>query len=86
MSENVARETALSAIQESLSPLIGENLARSSVKLHTEKLGLDGAQLSRDQLVSLLQQIGLGLRVFVGAERTDALTDQILSTLFREGA
>ena len=86
MADSIERESALTTIQEHLAPLIGDNLARSSVKLHSEKLGLNGSQLDREQVDALLAQIGLGLRVFVGAEKADALIEQILATLFREGA
>jgi len=86
MTNSIPLDTALTAIQESLTPLIGDTLARSSVRLHSEKLGLDGSVVSREQVDALLTQIGLAMRVFVGAEKTDALTKQIIANLFGEDA
>lgn len=86
MADTVQRVSALNRIQESLAPLIGDNLARTSVKLHSTKLGLDGAELNRDQVNDLLTQIGLAMRVFVGAERADALIAEIQRNLFGGGA
>lgn len=84
--ESVNRETALATIQENLAPLIGDNLARTSVKLHSDKLGLNGSEIAREQIDALLAQIGLAMRVFVGAEKAAALTEQILANLFRGDA
>ncbi len=84
MADTIQRDAALATIQESLAPLIGDSLARSSVKLHSEKLGLNSSELNREQIDALLTQIGLAMRVFVGAEKTDALTEQVLATLFPE--
>jgi hypothetical protein len=86
VANSVQRDTALSTIQENLAPLIGDSLARSSVKLHSEKLGLTGTELNREQVDALLAQIGMAMRVFVGADKADTLTEQILANLFNEGA
>jgi len=82
----IPRDAALTTIQEQLTPLIGASMARSSVKLHSEKPGLSGAEVNRDQVDALLSQIGLAMRVFVGADKADALVEQITTTLFSERA
>jgi hypothetical protein len=83
--DTISRHTALNTIEEQLAPLIGASMARSSVKLHSEKLGLDGTEIERSQFDALLSQIGLAMRVFVGAEKADALVEQITKTLFSGG-
>ena len=83
---SIPRERALTTIETELTPLIGESMARSSVKLHTEKLGLNGSELDRGQVDALLTQIGLAMRVFVGADKADALLEKVKATLFGEGA
>ena len=37
-------QTAVEDLRETLAPLIGQNLAKNSLKLHSEKLGFDGTE------------------------------------------
>jgi hypothetical protein len=73
------RATAFQTIEHNLASFIGESMARSSLKMHGEKLGLMGPTITRKDLEHLLEQIRLAMRVFIGANRADSLTQQILA-------
>ncbi len=84
MAESISRKSALAVIEEQLTPFIGASMARSSVKLHSQKLGLESDELDRTQVETLLTQVGLAMRVFVGADKADALVRSIFASLFAE--
>jgi hypothetical protein len=73
-----ARARALAVVVAELAPLIGANMARSTARMHCEKLGLtaaaawDAADVGR-----LLDAFAPGLRVFVGKHKTAEVLDQI---------
>jgi hypothetical protein len=76
----MAQEPARSAVHvvvEVLAPYLGGNMARAAVRGQASKLGLsptlDGSDLDR-----LLEALAPGLAVFVGREKTRALTAEIL--------
>ena len=69
-----------------LAPFIGESMARSSVTMHCQKLGINGDAVSDEQLAQLIEQLGLAMRVFVGADKADALAADIRAALDAGGA
>ncbi len=56
-----------------LAPYIGENMARASVGLHLQKLGLAGAPLTPGQVETLIDRLGQGLNVFLGKSKAAAV-------------
>lgn len=71
----------LAAIASAISPYVGDTMARSSVEAHCRRLGIDAAQLDQSQLEPLLRQIALGLNIFIGREKTDAVIVTIRKAL-----
>ncbi len=71
----------LTAIAEAISPYVGATMARSSVEAHCRRLGIEAAKLDRSQLDPLLKQIALGLNIFIGREKTDAVIISIRKAL-----
>lgn len=71
----------LTAIAEAISPYVGATMARSSVEAHCRRLGIEAAKLDRSQLEPLLRQIALGLNIFIGREKTDAVIVAIRKAL-----
>ena len=56
-----------------LAPYIGENMARASVGMHLQKLGLSGAPLTPGQVETLIDRLGQGLKVFLGKSKAAAV-------------
>ena len=69
--------TVLKKIADSITPYIGALMARSSIELHCKRLGISGVTINRDQLDQLLRQLGLGLVIFIGRDKTDAVLREI---------
>jgi len=53
-----------------LTPYIGAHMARSAAQAHCRKLGLDGTDLSAEQVEKLVARLETGLHVFIGREKT----------------
>jgi hypothetical protein len=68
------RQRVLAIVVRELTPFLGANMARASAKMHCEKLGLAGPELTAADVERLLEALAPGLRVFLGKDRTaDAL-------------
>jgi hypothetical protein len=63
----------LEAIHASLSPYVGRLMASTAAVAHCRALGIDGEQIDGRQLEQLLEKLKLGLVIFVGKEKTDAV-------------
>ena len=73
--KNVA---VLQTIIESISPYIGAMMARSSVEVHCRRLGIDGDRtVTGQQINELLNHLALGLNIFIGREKAEALIRNI---------
>ena len=70
-------------IATALAPYIGEMMARSSVESHCKRLGLDPKTIDRSKVDSLLHQIGLGLNVFIGRDKSEAVMRDIRASVGR---
>ena len=66
-------EEVLDAIRLVLAPVLGGLMARSAVVAHCRDLRIAGDLISREQVDSLLERLGLGLVIFVGREKTTEL-------------
>ena len=82
---SIDRAKMAETMEQTLAPFIGASMARSSVKMHCEKIGLNGDAVSPEQLAQLLEQVGMAMRVFVGTDRADALTREIRTALTAGG-
>lgn len=71
--------TVLKQIAEIITPYIGAMMARSSIDMHCKKLGIANGVIDRDQLDQLLRQLSLGLNIFIGRDKTEALMQEIRS-------
>lgn len=67
------REHVSALIVEGLEPVLGKHMARAAVDGHCASLQLIGEDLSPTELDALLHRIGLGLCLFVGRDKADAL-------------
>ena len=56
-------------------------MARSSIELYAKRLGINGSALSAAQLDQLLRQLSLGLNIFIGREKTEAVVAEIRSAV-----
>jgi hypothetical protein len=75
MSDERAR-SAVSVVIEVLAPYLGGNMARAAVHGQASKLGLSPTLEGHD-LDRLLEAMAPGLAVFVGRDKTRALTAEI---------
>jgi hypothetical protein len=71
----------LEKIQRIVSPVLGENMARSAAQAHCRGLGVNGEQMSAEQVAALIERMGKGLNVFVGREKAGALVSELQRAL-----
>lgn len=67
-----------------ISPYIGEMMAKTSIETHCKRLGIDVSKVTEADAERLLQQLGLGLNVFIGREKTEAVMLQIRKSIGSE--
>lgn len=79
----VARAPLEAFVERTIAPFVGASLARASIRAHAERLGIDGADLSVEQLDTLLERLEKGLRVFVGTPRATTLITTIRDAVER---
>lgn len=60
-----------------LAPYLGETTARASIKMYLKQLKVKTDELDADALNKLASKLKPGLKVFVGSDRADELTDQV---------
>jgi len=61
-----------------VSPLVGETMARASIKAHCKKNGIDITAINPQDLLALAEGISLGLACFIGRERAKSISQVIL--------
>ena len=71
------------AITEAISPYIGQMMAQSSIQLHCKRLNIDEARIDHSQVDQLLQQLALGLNIFIGREKTETIMRDIRASVGR---
>ena len=79
------REPALRRIEETIGPFIGRHMAKASVQVQCQKLGVTEGPITVQQLRTILEGIGKGMFVLVGQEKTKALLREIERGLGIEG-
>ena len=85
MAPRPVRATAIDVVVATLSPFLGENMARAAVRGHKEKLNLH-PNLHGSDLDRLIEALGPGLSVFVGRERTREISDAIREAVSANGS
>jgi hypothetical protein len=80
------REPALRRIEETIGPFIGRHMAKASVQVQCQRLGITDGNVSAPQLRQILEGIGKGMFVLVGQEKTKEILRQIEKSLGIEGA
>jgi hypothetical protein len=75
------RELVLRTIEETIGPFIGQHMAKASIQLHSEKLGLTARRLSVAEIGAMLDAIGKGMFVLVGKEKTAELRQRVEESL-----
>lgn len=76
-------QTIVQAIAAGIAPYIGQMMAHTSIDAHCKRLGLDIARLAAGDVDRLLQQIALGLNVFIGRDKTDSVMRDIRASIGR---
>ncbi len=71
----------LETIQRIVSPVLGENMARTAAQAHCRGLGVNGDQMSAFQVAELIDRMGKGLNVFVGREKAGAVVAELRKAL-----
>jgi hypothetical protein len=79
------REPALRRIEETIGPFIGRHMAKASVQVQCQKLGVTEGPITVQQLRTILEGIGKGMFVLVGQEKTKHLMREIERNLGIEG-
>lgn len=71
------KKPVIEVIVEAITPYVGSTMARSSIDLHCQRLGIKADSRDNDQVDKLLHQVGLGLNIFIGRDKTTAVMQQI---------
>ncbi len=78
---NLSSAKVSATIEQALAPHLGLFMARSSIAMQRERLGLDGEFITGAQAADLLRSIGVGLTVFIGKGTTARLLADIWQVL-----
>jgi hypothetical protein len=74
----MSKHSVIQTISDAIEPYVGKLMAKSSIEAHLKRLGINGeSTLSSKSVEQLLDQIALGLNVFIGREKTDAVISQV---------
>jgi hypothetical protein len=71
----------LAELARVLSPYVGATMAEASTRVQSQKLGLTGPTLDREQADALVAKLGSGLTVFVGRQKSVAVVEEMRRTL-----
>ena len=72
----------LQTITDAIAPYIGQVMARSSVEVHCRRLGISGDRtVTGQQINDLLGELALGLNIFLGHAKAEALIRDIRVTI-----
>ena len=71
-------QSVIQTISDAIEPYVGKLMAKSSIEAHCRRLGINGeTTLTNKSIEQLLEQLALGLNVFIGREKTDAVIRQV---------
>ncbi len=74
-------ESALRRIEETIGPFIGRHMAKASIQVQCQRLGVTDGKITAQQLRAVLDGIGKGMLVLVGEEKTKTLLREIEKSL-----
>ena len=78
----IKNAAVLQTITDAIAPFIGQMMARSSVEVHCKRLGIDGDRtVTGQQINDLLRELALGLNIFIGRAKAEALIQDIRATI-----
>ncbi|MGZ7041340.1 MAG: hypothetical protein ACXVH7_06075 [Thermoanaerobaculia bacterium] len=78
----VKNAAVLQTITDAIAPFIGTMMARSSVEVHCKRLGIDGDRtVTGQQINDLLRELALGLNIFLGRTKAEALIQDIRAAI-----
>ncbi len=77
-------EPTLERIRGSLTPILGDVLTRASIRVHCQRLGIDGAQVATSRVARLLAALEAGMRVFVGGRKAREVIADLERSLLEE--
>ena len=75
--------SVLQVIHEQLSPYVGKLMASTAAAAHCRELGFHDAVLEQSQVDLLLQKLQLGLIIFLGRDKTEAVVKDMQSAIAR---
>lgn len=64
-------------IEEGLAPILGPTMAKAAVEAHSSRLSIEGGEIDEESLRDLLARLELGLKVFVGPDKSSAVMQEI---------
>ncbi|HEX9732602.1 MAG TPA: hypothetical protein VGG06_11530 [Thermoanaerobaculia bacterium] len=68
-------------IEEGLAPILGPTMARAAVEAHSSRLAIAGSEIDEAGLGELLTRLELGLKVFVGPDKSRSVMREIWSRI-----
>ena len=77
-------DSVIRMIASALTPYVGQTMAQSSIESQCRRLGIDMAKPDRSQVDRLLDQLTLGLNVFIGRDKSDMVMRELRATITKE--
>lgn len=65
-------------ILTTITPIVGDIMAKSTIKVHCESVGISPDSLTRGELPSLAQRIEALLQIFVGTDKAKEIANNIV--------
>ena len=84
LNDSLRTEGALNVIEDAVSPYIGRSIAKNSIKMHCETLGMTAETATTDQVEAPVDLLAKAMVLFVGDRKTEELAAQIKAK-FRRG-
>ena len=81
----ILRNTLEEAVEEVLAPYLGSSMARAATEGHCRQLGIDGTEMTEEQLEALVGRLTLGLHIFVGRSNSAQLATALRDEIVRRG-
>ena len=77
----MSSDELMDSVVRVVSPYLGENMARSAARAHCRKLGIEGAEVSAEQIETLISRLGAGLNIFIGREKAATVVEELHQAL-----
>lgn len=71
----------MQSIAVQITPVLGQVMANSSVRAQCESLGIDGPDITPEQVETLLVKISGAMHIFIGKEKTQRVMSGIRASL-----